>query len=93
MHVRFIIGVIAAFGSFTLTFEVIGAESPAPDFSTLSRDSRTPSSSREVAIRLPDGSSVRVGGKAGALIAEGYSALQGRATSSSMMSISQRAIR
>jgi hypothetical protein len=64
MHTRFIIGVIAGVGSLTLAFEAIGAESPGPDFSTLSRDSRT-SSSREVTIRLPDGSSVRVGGKGG----------------------------
>jgi tetratricopeptide (TPR) repeat protein len=61
----------------TLAFEAIGAESPGPDFSTLSRDSRT-SSFREVTIRLPDGSSVRVGGKAGALIAEGSSAARSK---------------
>ncbi len=92
MHTRFIARVIASLGSFALAFEAIGAESPGPDFSTLSRDSRTSSSSREVTIRLPDGSSVRVGGKAGALIAEGFSLLQGRATSSVMVPISQSAI-
>jgi hypothetical protein len=32
MRSRFIIGVIAAFGSFTLAFEAIGAESRGPDF-------------------------------------------------------------
>ena len=34
MHTRFIIGVIAAFGSFMLAFEAIGDESPGP-FSNL----------------------------------------------------------
>jgi tetratricopeptide (TPR) repeat protein len=92
VHTRFLVGVIAGLGSLTLAFEAIGAESPGPDFSSLPRDSRTSSSSRDVIIRLPDGQNVRVGGKAGALIAEGYSALQGRATSSSMVPISQWAI-
>jgi tetratricopeptide (TPR) repeat protein len=78
MHTKFIIGVVAGFGSFTLAFEAIGAESPGPDFSTLSRDSRTGSSSRDVTIRLRDGSSVRVRGKAGALIAGAYSAAQSK---------------
>jgi tetratricopeptide (TPR) repeat protein len=92
MHTWFLVGVIAGLSSFTLAFEAIGAESPGGDFSTLSRDSRTSSSSREVTVRLPDGQNVRVGGKAAALIAEGYSALQGKATSSSMVPISQWAI-
>ena len=92
MHTRFIVGVIAALGSFTLAFEAIGAESPGPDFPTSSRDARTSSSSHEVTVRLPDGQSVRVGGKAGELIAEGYNLLQGRAFSSVMVPISQSTI-
>jgi tetratricopeptide (TPR) repeat protein len=51
MHTRFIIGVIAAFGSLMLAFEAIGAESPGPDLSSLPRDSRTSSSPREVTRR------------------------------------------
>ena len=92
MHTWFLVGVIARLSSFTLAFEAIGAESPGPDFPTSSRDARTSSSSREITIRLPDGQNVRVGGKVGALIAEGYSSLQGRATSSFMVPISQSAI-
>ncbi len=46
MHTRFIIGVIAAFGLVTLAFEAIGAESPGPDFSTLSHGSRSSYSAR-----------------------------------------------
>ena len=78
MHTRFLVGVIAGLGSLTLAFEAIGAESPGPDFLTLSRDSRTGSSSREVTIRLRDGSSVHVRGKAGALIAGAYSAARSK---------------
>jgi tetratricopeptide (TPR) repeat protein len=78
MHTRFTIGVIAAFGSFTLAFAAIRAESPGPDLSTLPRYSRTASSSREVTIRLPDGQNVRVGGKVGALIAGGCSAARSK---------------
>jgi tetratricopeptide (TPR) repeat protein len=76
MRSRFTIGVIAGFSWFTLVFEAAGAESPGPDFSTLSRDSTTSSSSHGVILRLRDGSSVRVGGKLAALIAEGYAALR-----------------
>jgi tetratricopeptide (TPR) repeat protein len=47
MHARFIICVIAGVSWFTLAFEATGAESPGPDFPTLSRDSRTSSSSRD----------------------------------------------
>jgi tetratricopeptide (TPR) repeat protein len=50
MHARFTIGVIAGFSWFTLAFKAAGAESPGPDFSTLSRDSRGSSSSRENAV-------------------------------------------
>lgn len=78
MHTRFIIGVIAAFGSFILALEAIGAESPGPAFSTISRDSRTSSSSREATIRFRDGTSVRVGEKLAALIAEGSSAARSK---------------
>ena len=66
MHIRFIIGIIASLGLVTLALEAIGAES--------SRDSRTSPSSREVTLRLRDGSSVRVAGKLAALITEGLSA-------------------
>ncbi len=86
MHTRFIIGVISAVGSLMPAFEAIGAESPGPDFSNLPRDSRTSSSSREVILRLRDGSSVRVGEKLAALVSEGSSAYRskhyGRAISS-----------
>ena len=92
MHTRFIVGVIAAFASFMLALEAIGVESPGPDFPTSSRDSRTSSSSREVTLRLPDGQNVRVEGKLAALIQEGYSALQSRATSSFTVPIGQSAI-
>jgi tetratricopeptide (TPR) repeat protein len=78
VHARFIIGIVVGVSWFTLTFEAIGAESRGPDFSTLSRDSRTGSPPREVTIRLPDGQNVRVGGKAGALIAGGSSALRSK---------------
>jgi tetratricopeptide (TPR) repeat protein len=70
--------VIAGLSSFTLAFEAIGAEFPGPAVSTLSRDSRASSFSREVIIRLPDGSSVRVTGKLGELIAEGRSAYRSK---------------
>jgi Flp pilus assembly protein TadD len=73
MHRRFIVGIIASLGSFTLPLEATGAESPGPDLSALPRDSRTSSSSREVIIRIPGLSSVRVEGKLGVLIAEGTS--------------------
>ena len=92
MHARFTIGVIAGFSWFTLAFEARGAESPGPDFPTSSPGSRTALSSREITVRLPDGQNVRIGGKTGELIAEGYSSLRGRATSSSMVPISQWAI-
>lgn len=75
---RFIVRVIAVFGSLTLAFEAIGAESPGPDFSSLPRDSGTLSRPREVILPLHDGSKVRVGGKLGALIAEGSSALRSK---------------
>jgi tetratricopeptide (TPR) repeat protein len=78
MHHRFIVGIIASLGSFTLALEAIGAESPEPDFSTLSRDSKTSSSSREITLRLPDGSSVRVGGKLAVLMADGSSAARSK---------------
>jgi tetratricopeptide (TPR) repeat protein len=71
MHTRFIVGLIASLGSFALTFEAIGFESPLPDFPTSS-------SAREVTVRLADGQNVRVRGKAGALIAEGHSALRSK---------------
>jgi hypothetical protein len=69
MYTRFLVGVIAGLGSFTLAFEVLGAESPPPNFGTSS-------SSREVILRFSDGSSVRVGGKLALWIAEGCAALQ-----------------
>ena len=47
MRSRFTIGIIAGFSSFTLVFEVTGAESPGPDFPISSPNSRTSSSSRE----------------------------------------------
>jgi tetratricopeptide (TPR) repeat protein len=78
MHTRFIIGVVAALGSFALAFEAIGAESPGPNFSTLSRHSGTSSPSREITVRVPDGSSVRVGGKFAVLVQEAYSAYRSK---------------
>jgi tetratricopeptide (TPR) repeat protein len=46
MHTRFLVGVIAGLGSFTLAFEVLGAESRGPAFSTLSQGSKSSYSSR-----------------------------------------------
>jgi tetratricopeptide (TPR) repeat protein len=92
MHARFTIGLIAGFSWFTLAFEATSAESPGRDFLTSPPGSRTALSSREITVRLPDGQNVRIGGKTGELIAEGYFSLQSRATSSSMVPISQWAI-
>jgi tetratricopeptide (TPR) repeat protein len=92
MRSRFTIGVIAGFSWFTLVFEATGAESLGPDFRTSSPGSRTALSSREITVRLPDGQNVRIGGKTGELIAEGYFSLRGRPTSASMVPISQWAI-
>lgn len=92
MHTKFIVGVIASFSSFTLAFKSIGAEFPGPGAEGQFLGWRASSPSREVTVRLPDGQNVRVGGKAGALIAEGCSALQGRATSSFTVPIGQSAI-
>jgi tetratricopeptide (TPR) repeat protein len=78
MQTRFIIGVLVGVSSLTLAFEATGAESPGPVFSTISRDSGTSSSSREAIIRFRDGTSVRVGEKLAALIAEGSSAAQSK---------------
>ena len=78
MALRFVVGVIASFNSFTLAFEAIGAEFPGPGVEGQFLGWRASSSSREVTIRFRDGSSVRVGGKLGALIAEGYSAARSK---------------
>lgn len=67
MHNRFMIGVVAGFGSFTLAFEATGAESSPSNFGT------SPSSD-EISIRLDDGQDVRVGRKLAALITEGSAA-------------------
>jgi hypothetical protein len=70
MRTRFIIGVIACLGSFSLAFEATGIESQRPNFGTSS-------SSDEISIRLNRGQDVRVvrvGRKLAALIAEGGAA-------------------
>jgi regulator of sirC expression with transglutaminase-like and TPR domain len=89
---KLIVGVIASSGLFTLAFEAVGVEAPGPSSLTSLPDSRTALSPRGIIVPLPNGQNVRIGGKTGEFIAAGCSALQGRATSSSMVPISQAAI-
>jgi tetratricopeptide (TPR) repeat protein len=76
---RLVICVTASVCSFALAFEAIGVEPPRPGAEGQSiGDRRTSSSVREIIVRLPDGPSVRVGGRLAVLLKDGYAALRGK---------------
>jgi tetratricopeptide (TPR) repeat protein len=79
MLARLVVCVIASCWSFTPAFEAIGIEPPRPGAEGQSLgDRRVSSSASEIIVRLPDGPSVRVGGKLAVLIQEGSSALRSK---------------
>jgi tetratricopeptide (TPR) repeat protein len=76
---RLVICVIASFCSFALALEAIGVEAPGPGAEGQSiGDRRVSSSASEIIVRLPDGPSVRVGGKLAVLLKEGYAAVRSK---------------
>jgi tetratricopeptide (TPR) repeat protein len=72
MHTRFVVRVIVGLVSFTLVFGI------RETLAVLVQEAPASSGAREITIRLPDGPSVRVGGKLAGLIQEGYSALRSK---------------